>query len=395
MRFADLIAPLPVERFMSEHYGQRPLHIAASGSAARTRLIDWQRMNELLAIRSHWTEANIKLIINSRPVYPNLYFEDVETSEGPVKRASAAKVRALLATGASLVADSVEDISPEIRAVASALGEQFAGKAGANIYCSFEGVQAFASHCDLHEVFAIQCEGEKSWNIYENRALTPVQPLLGDDAQAVIDSVKGKVALNVRMQPGDLLYIPRGFYHDALASRDASLHVTLAVLPLTGRILLRMLEEEAVQDPEFREYLPDARIDGGRVLAERLSVLADRLAAILRTPRFATDVAVRQRQLRDRDAPFTLPDRGSADFYARSDREAELRREDRGVVLVAGGTTRELRHLHGPAEWVLGQRAFSAQQLAAEFRHVDEAELDGLVRDLEQLRLIYRYQPER
>lgn len=395
MRFADLIAPLPVERFMSEYFGRRPLHIPASGSGARTGLIDWQRMNELLALRSHWTESNIKLIINSRPVYPNLYFEDVETPQGPVKRASAAKVRALLATGASLVADSVEDVSPEIRAVASALSEQFSGKAGANIYCSFEGVQAFASHCDLHEVFAIQCEGEKSWTLYENRALAPVEPLLGDGAQAIIDSVKGKAAMTVRMRPGDLLYIPRGFYHDALASRAASLHVTLAVLPLTGRILLRMLEEEAVQDPEFREYLPDARLDGGKVLAERLSALGDRLAAILRTPRFATDVATRQRQLWERDLPFTLPDRAAAEFYARTERPAELVREDRGMMLAVAGTARELGHLHGPARWVLDQPAFSVQQLAAHFGHIEEAELRGLVRDFEQLRLIYRYEPER
>ncbi len=395
MRFADIIAPLPVEEFMSDYYGRRPLHLPAAESSPRAGLIDWRRMNALLALRSHWTESNIRLIINSRPVYPSLYFEDVETPAGPVKRASAAKVRALLASGASLVADSVEDVSPEIRAVASALAEQFSGKAGANIYCSFEGVQAFASHCDLHEVFAIQCEGEKSWNIYENRALAPVQPLLGDDAQAVIDSVKGKVAMTVRMRPGDLLYIPRGFYHDALASAAASLHVTLAVLPLTGRILFRMLEEEAVQDPGFREYLPDARLDGGRILAERLAELGDRLAAILRTPRFATEVATRQRQLWDRDVPFALPDRGSAEFYARTDRAAEVRPEDRGAVLVAGAATRELRHLHAPAQWSLDQAAFSIQQLFAQFRHCEEAELRALVRDLEQLGLIYPYRPER
>jgi ribosomal protein L16 Arg81 hydroxylase len=395
MRFADLIAPLPVERFMSDYFGRRPLHLPASESPGRTSLVDWQRMNALLAIRSHWTPANIKLIINSRPVYPNLYFEDVETSDGPVRRASAAKVRALLATGASLVADSVEDISPEIRALASALSEQFSGKAGANLYCSFEGVQAFASHCDLHEVFAIQCEGEKRWNIYENPALAPVEPLLGEDAQATIDSVKGKVAMQVRMQPGDLLYIPRGFYHDALASGGASLHVTLAVLPLTARVLFGMLEEDAVHDPAFREYLPDARLEGGAILAERLSELADRLAAILRSPRFATDVATRQRQLWDREPPFTLPERGRAEFYARTDRPAEVRREDRGVVLAAAGTSRELHHLHGAAEWILGQTAFTVQQLAADFRHVEEAELRDLVRDLERLRLISRYEPAR
>jgi hypothetical protein len=32
----------------------------------------------------------------------------------------------------------------------------------------------------LHEVFAVQCEGEKLWTIYENRAASRVEPLEGE-----------------------------------------------------------------------------------------------------------------------------------------------------------------------------------------------------------------------
>ena len=28
--------------------------------------------------------------------------------------------------------------------------------------------QAFAPHFDTHDVFALHCQGEKMWNIYEN-----------------------------------------------------------------------------------------------------------------------------------------------------------------------------------------------------------------------------------
>jgi hypothetical protein len=36
--------------------------------------------------------------------------------------------------------------------------------------CSFGGVRALATHFDLHDVFAVQIEGEKVWRLYENRA---------------------------------------------------------------------------------------------------------------------------------------------------------------------------------------------------------------------------------
>ena len=54
------------------------------------------------------------------------------------------------------------------------LEREFAARASANVYCSFKGVQAFQTHYDLHDVFAVQAEGEKTWRIYESRADTPV-----------------------------------------------------------------------------------------------------------------------------------------------------------------------------------------------------------------------------
>ena len=54
------------------------------------------------------------------------------------------------------------------------LEREFAARVAANVYCSFQGVQAFQTHFDLHDVFAFQAEGEKTWRVYEARADTPV-----------------------------------------------------------------------------------------------------------------------------------------------------------------------------------------------------------------------------
>ena len=54
------------------------------------------------------------------------------------------------------------------------LEREFAARVAANVYCSFKGVQAFQTHFDLHDVFAVQAEGEKCWRVYEARADTPV-----------------------------------------------------------------------------------------------------------------------------------------------------------------------------------------------------------------------------
>jgi ribosomal protein L16 Arg81 hydroxylase len=198
--------------------------------------------------------------------------------------------------GASLVGDHIEDIDRNVRDAAAMLSEQFAGTAGANVYCSFKGIRAFNSHCDLHEVFAVQLEGEKVWQIYENRADSPVETIQGPNAQAIIDQAKGRVMMTVQMQPGDLLYIPRGYFHDALADTAASLHLTFGIAPLNGRYIFKLLEEMATRDPRFRAYLPDGRSEPA-ALRLHLAELADALGALVRSPLFETELTNRQRAL--------------------------------------------------------------------------------------------------
>lgn len=393
MRFEDLIAPLSTEEFLRDWYGKRPLHHRA-GNGRSGGLIGWSQLNGLLALPSHWSEANIKLIINGVPVGGEHYLDSVETLGGVVRRADPAKVDVFLQMGASLLAGAVHEISPEIRTLAVCLSEQFGGRAEANAYCSFKGIQAFKSHFDPHEVFALQCEGEKAWNIYENRADSPVESPRGNNVQAAIDAAKGRVAMQVRMRPGDMLYIPRGFCHDALASSGESLHVTFSITPLDGRALFRMLEEEAILDPAFREYLPDARVGDGRELEERLTSLGERLMRMLTSRGFAARLGDRQRLQVERNVAFTLPERRRLDFYARTPQPVELRREGCLYLLTSAGRSLSLESLGRAAEWILDQAGFSLQQLVATFPHLDEVELEGLVQTLERMEIIFAYEPE-
>jgi hypothetical protein len=390
MDLAQFIAPFAAERFEQEVYGRAPLHVPGEGEAGERRreLLPWPRLNAILAVASHWTEANAKVILNGMPLGPDHYVDEVATPAGTVRRADPAKIHAFLAMGASLVADSVEDASPELRRVTAMLSERFLGTSGANAYCSFRGVQAFHSHCDLHDVFAVHCEGEKVWRIYENRAQDPVEQYQGDDAQALIERSKGRVMMEVRMRPGDLLYIPRGFYHDALASSEASLHVTFSLAPHTGRVLFRLLEEMAMQDPDFRAYLPDGRAENGRVLAERLAALGAKAAAFMQTPLFRNAVAARQLALARPFSEVSLPERGPLDFYARTQAQAQIAPRETGMVLRWQGGEAPLGLLEEPAEWLLAQNLTSLQQLIARFPQHGRPTLEALLALLRRAGLI-------
>jgi hypothetical protein len=197
------------------------------------------------------------------------------------------------------------------------------------------------------------------------------------------------------MRPGDLLYIPRGFYHDALAAEGASLHVSFSLLPLTGRILFPLLEEMAVEDAAFRAYLPDAREEEGRPLAARLEELGQRIQALLGSARFRAELARRQRALVRAETGFGLPERRKLDFYARTERQATVDAGPDGAIIACGGTRLDAGPLGPAAEWMLGRRGFALQELFACHPADDEDALRALTAALEQAGLIRAYQPAR
>ena len=81
----------------------------------------------------------------------------------------------------------------------------------------------------------------------------------GDEWEKWLTDTRGKLLFEAHMKPGDILYLPRGQYHDALTGAQASLHVTFGVSPATGLAVFKLLENALSRESEFRAYLPDAR----------------------------------------------------------------------------------------------------------------------------------------
>lgn len=341
---------------MADYHGRKPLHIPAEPGGGKQALLNWQGFNALLGQTSTWTPHNLKLIHNGKNLSPQQYCLEVPTSTGPALRPSPAKVEVCLSIGASLVANDVHTLTPELVEVSAMLGEAFAGLVGANVYCSFSGVQAFGTHYDLHDVFAIHLEGEKVWRLYENRAENPVE-FTPEKTRGWLEQTRGPLMQEVRMRPGDVLYLPRGWYHDALADGSASLHVSLSVTPLYGKVIFGLLESAAMQDPAFRAWLPPAGQDGGRALQNHLADLGRRLSALAAHPQFRDEVAMGQHRLRQHPASYALPARKPLTSYRPGGMVAPT---FSGPVAIA-------------MQWAFSQPNFAVEDLCAQFDFVDDA----------------------
>jgi mannose-6-phosphate isomerase-like protein (cupin superfamily) len=377
--FADLIFPITPEEFFADWYGKRPLHIAATDERRR-QVLDWARLNEILSAKVYWSENHLKLFLDGRKLPAEDYCDAVTTLDGRRLRADPAKVKLYLSIGASLVANAVDPLTPEMRAVGRILEEELVGYTAANLYCSFQGRRAFATHFDTHEVFAIHTEGEKVWRIYEGRETAPVTKAGGvTEAPRDHEQRRGKVLFEVTLRPGDLLYIPRGQYHDALASSEASLHVTFSVEPMTGLNLFRLLEREAARDPLFRDWLPHPRAGDGAELRARLGELGERLKALTSAPDFAGQVQARQRSALGGRVEYDLPNVRPMHGWDVSAAGARVDRGPDGWVLAAGGRRIPVGALHEAAAWILARPVFGTEELEAWFPSAPRADLHGLI----------------
>jgi ribosomal protein L16 Arg81 hydroxylase len=287
LTLADLLAPMEPARFLAEFHDKQPLHIrGAAGKFAK--VLSWRGIDRLLDQTHIWSSHSLKLQMDAQPVPPEAYCSRATSRDNtPVLQPDARKLREWAAKGASFVLNDVDSLTPGLASVSEALEDAGFGRAQANVYVSFQAHQAFPTHFDTHDVWAVQVEGEKTWNIWSGRADYPIpHPAFRSLGQAHHDRARGALREKVLLKAGDLLYLPRGWYHDALAEGPASVHVAYGTHAPLGVDFANMLAERAMQEPLFRQALP--RQDGSATaqfaLTTRAAQLGQRMAELARDP---------------------------------------------------------------------------------------------------------------
>jgi lysine-specific demethylase/histidyl-hydroxylase NO66 len=130
----------------------------------------------------------------------------------------------------------------------------------ANAYLTPPAAQGFAVHEDAHDVFVLQTEGAKLWEVHTPQGTE-----------------------EVLLEPGLCMYLPAGTPHAARAQDSMSLHVTLGINQATWRGLLeRVVREELAllgdeRLPAGSPESPDAVAEG---LTQRLADLSRRLREV-------------------------------------------------------------------------------------------------------------------
>lgn len=264
---AAMLSPYDYDAFFETVVGRRPLHLAAGGDHPRSGIAGPDPIRTLL-------DAHRALApkLTSHSDGPTA----AAPAPGPVESPAAfqALIRAYHVGRHTVRIPEVATLTPALAQFVRALELLLEKPVDAAAFWSAQGAGA-PVHYDEHDIIAIQLVGRKRWFVSSDA------PTLANPWKRVGErppSLDRHVTID--MEPGDLLYLPRGTPH-TVQSTDESIHLSIGFVPVTVRdALMAVLDQLADLDRPLRQgacdradrspaYMPSDRLADGMA---RLSV---------------------------------------------------------------------------------------------------------------------------
>ncbi|HEX8140978.1 MAG TPA: cupin domain-containing protein [Pyrinomonadaceae bacterium] len=278
---AKLLEPCLPEEFLNSSWGRTYKHVRG-WKGKFSHLLPWERLNEILS-RHRLDFPRLRLTENGKSLPASAYLRHVTSGRqrAAIPRLMPVKLTAQLRRGATLVLDAVDELYWPLEELAELLERCFQERVQINAYAGWRTSRGFDLHWDDHDVFILQVTGRKRWSVY---GMTRPYPLASDTERA--EKPAGSPLWEETLEDGDLLYIPRGWWHVALPLDEPTLHLTVGIHNRTGLDLLQWIKERLHASDNFRMDLPRFRTKEERAL--HLSRLRDELLA-----QWGTDVLER------------------------------------------------------------------------------------------------------
>jgi ribosomal protein L16 Arg81 hydroxylase len=255
----SVLSPVDPGTFLDEYFERQPLHVGRDEPRFFAGVYDVAELEAALVVGSRNVEQfamtkggatldRDEMTIERRSIRSRY------TGKPPVLVIDPRAVAARFESGYTLLIKDAASFSPRLQALCNRLQTDLGCYVQANVYFTPPRAQGFALHHDTHDTLILQIEGTKKWNVFEPAVELPIetQPY----SKAEHGSCSG-APREIALAPGDTLYLPRGFRHEAATAENRSLHVTLALLPLRVIDLVESaLQFAAVSQVELRRALP-------------------------------------------------------------------------------------------------------------------------------------------
>ncbi|TKA98381.1 hypothetical protein FAZ78_01220 [Cereibacter changlensis] len=213
-----------------------------------------------------------------RVLPPQDYARPAQRAGRPISTPDPARARALWAAGATIAFQRLDRCLAPLARTCAALSASIGHPVQCSAYLSPPGGQGLDVHHDTHDVVVQQIGGSKTFQLFEPLVDRPVPriDLTKDQAAAA------RPTRRVTLGPGDLLYMPRGLPHCAVAGDTPSLHLTIGILSQSWASLVEPLAREIYFLEPLRRSVAAGAVFDGAALHEDAERAVEQIVSWLR-----------------------------------------------------------------------------------------------------------------
>ncbi|MFJ6016607.1 JmjC domain-containing protein [Streptomyces sp. NPDC092952] len=218
-----------------------------------TRLLTPQRLLDMVMRRSV-SNPQFRFFKGGEEMHPDAYLNRQVTPRGQaVPIADMRRIGNHLRDGATLVLDQSNVFDCTMEVACRALQWWSREHVQANIYLTTNDASGFDLHWDDHDVVIVQLAGEKQWEV---RGSSRPVPMYRDAERN--NSPSEDIVWTGTLKTGDVMHIPRGYWHAATRAgigSGHSTHVTFGFAKRTAVSWLAWLADWSRQEEIFRHDL--------------------------------------------------------------------------------------------------------------------------------------------
>ncbi|WP_142279634.1 cupin domain-containing protein [Mycobacterium arosiense] len=291
---AWVLQPVGVDTFLDEIWARTHHHIRRCRPGYFDRLLPGPSAVDALLEHVQPEPSAVRLVKGGQDRDPATYLR----ADGGLDPVAACDG---LADGYTIVVNGLERYLRTVASLSHAIEVELNYPTRVNAYVTPPESTGFVPHYDPHDVLVLQIEGSKMWHVSDAAAVPPheIQRRKGVATDGLAAST------DVRLQPGDVLYLPRGQVHSAETHSEQSIHLTVGLhAPTVLTLLSHELYALGQRDPRVHtrlspRHLDDATaragvgdlvrdalrgLDDPEILTESLQALADVLVRRGRCP---------------------------------------------------------------------------------------------------------------
>jgi ribosomal protein L16 Arg81 hydroxylase len=269
---ARLLEPLSVATFVGEIWARDHYHIKRGCPGYFDGLLPGpSTVDELLELFRR-EPAAVRLVRGKDKKGPDCY----RLADGTLDLAAVGND---FADGYTIVLDGVEQYVRTVGTIARSIEVELNFATQVNTYVTPPGQAGLVPHYDDHDVLILQIEGSKTWHLYVGADLPPREIQRDNDKAVAVDGLP--VPTDVRLEAGDVLYVPRGRVHAAETNSGPSIHLTVGIhAPTVLMLAIGALYSQSFRDDRLNARLPARHLDDADLDATLRGLVAEAVEAV-------------------------------------------------------------------------------------------------------------------